>query len=232
MTQPNARQRELWAADGVNGEPGFAAATFEEYNEKIAASDLRRYLKKGPMPWTKALIEALKAEGIEGATLLNIGGGIGAIQHELFAAGLGGATAVEASYAYLDTARTESARRGDGSRITYRHGDFVEVAESVPRADIVTLERVLNVYPDWERLAGLSAEHAQRIYGLVVPRDTLFVRLVIAAMNRVLRLQRRRVRAAIVAIDAIDRVLREKGLVPHFSAKVGPAWQVAVYRRP
>jgi hypothetical protein len=135
-------------------------------------------------------------------------------------------------HAPISTRPGRRARRGDGSRITYRHGDFVEVAESVPRADIVTLERVLNVYPDWERLAGLSAEHAQRIYGLVVPRDTLFVRLVIAAMNRVLRLQRRRVRAAIVAIDAIDRVLREKGLVPHFSAKVGPAWQVAVYRRP
>jgi 2-polyprenyl-3-methyl-5-hydroxy-6-metoxy-1,4-benzoquinol methylase len=53
------------------------------YNEKLAASQLRKYREKGPIASTQALIDALKAEGVEGATLLDIGGGIGAIQHEL-----------------------------------------------------------------------------------------------------------------------------------------------------
>ena len=109
------------------------------------------------LAWTRTLIEALKAEGVEGATLLDIGGGIGVIQHELLAAGAASAISVDASSAYLDAAREESDRRGLRGRVTYRHGDFVELAESVPPADIVTLERVLNVYPDWVRLAGVSA---------------------------------------------------------------------------
>ncbi len=201
------------------------------YNEKRAASDLRKYREKGPIPSTRALIEALKAEGVEGVTLLDIGGGIGAIQHELLDAGVAHATSIDASAPYLDAAREESNRRCHGDRVTYRHGDFVELAESVAPADIVTLDRVINVYPDWERLAGLAAARAQRMYGLVYPRDTRMVRLVILAMNLLLRLLRKPVRAAIRPADAIERIARENGLSPHLTRNVGPAWQIALFRR-
>ena len=202
------------------------------YNEKKAASELRKYREKGPIPSTKALIDALIAEGVEGATVLDIGGGIGAVQHELLAAGAAHVTSVDASASYLEVAREEARRRGVEDRVTYRHGDFVEVAESVPRADIVTLDRVLNVYPDWKRLVELSAARAQRLYGLVYPRNTPLVRFVIVVMNMVLRLGREPVRAAIRPADEIERIARENGLVPHAVEDVGPAWRVLVYRRP
>lgn len=207
------------------------ASPFEAYDEKIAAAELRRYRKKGPKPWTRALVDALVAEGVQGTTLLDIGGGIGAIQHELLAAGSVSATSVDASSAYLDAAREESDRRGLSGRVTYHHGDFVELAPSVPPADIVTLERVLNVYPDWERLAALSAERAQRLYGIVIPRDTPFVRFVIRLINFRLRRQRKRLRAAVIPIDGVDQVLQRKGFSRQMSARVGPAWQVAIYSR-
>jgi Methyltransferase domain len=201
------------------------------YNQKKAASELRKYRDKGPIPSTKALIDALVAESIEGATVLDIGGGIGAVQHELLAAGAAHVTSVDASVSYLEAAREEASRRGVEDRVTYRHGDFVELAESVPPADIVTLDRVLNVYPDWRRLVELSAARAHRLYGLVYPRDTPMVRLVILVMNLVLRLRRARVRAAIRPVDEIERIARENGLALHASKNVGPAWQVAVYHR-
>jgi hypothetical protein len=201
------------------------------YDEKRAASDLRRYRDKGPIPSTRALIEALIADGVEGATLLDIGGGIGAIQHELLDAGATRATSVDASAPYLNAARAESQRRGRDARVTYLHGDFVDLADSVPSAGIVTLDRVINVYPDWERLAGLAATRAQRLYGLVYPRDTGMVRVVILAMNLMLRLRRKHVRASMRPGDAIERIARENGLAPLFTRNVGPAWQVAVFRR-
>jgi len=201
------------------------------YNEKLATSQLQKYREKGPIPSTQALIDALKAEGVEGATLLDIGGGIGAIQHELLAAGAARATSVDASGPYLEAAREEGIRRGVGDRITYLHGDFVELAESIAPAEIVTLDRVINVYPDWERLVDLSAARAQRLYGLVYPRDTPMVRLVIFAMNLILRLRRKPVRASIRPRDAIERIARESGLTPQESRDVGPAWQVAIFRR-
>jgi 2-polyprenyl-3-methyl-5-hydroxy-6-metoxy-1,4-benzoquinol methylase len=202
------------------------------YNRKKAASELRKYREKGPIPSTKALIDALVAESVEGATVLDIGGGVGAIQHELLAAGAAHVMSVDASASYLEAAREEGSRRGVEDRVTYRHGDFVELAESVSPADIVTLDRVLNVYPDWERLANLSAARAKRLYGLVYPRDTRMVRLVVFVMNLMLRVRRKPVRAAIRPADAIERIVRENGLSPHFSQSVGPAWQVALYRRP
>jgi hypothetical protein len=201
------------------------------YNDKLAASQLRKYRESGPIPATRALVDALKAEGVEGATLLDIGGGVGVIQHELLAAGATHATSVDASAPYLEASRNEAERRGHGERVTYQHGDFVELAESIAPADIVTLDRVLNVYPDWERLAHLSAAHAQRLYGLVYPRDTPMVKGVVFAMNLVLRLRRKPVRASIRPVDTIERIARENGLSPHVFQSVGPAWQVAVYRR-
>ena len=45
------------------------------------------YVSGEASPATKALIEAILAEGIAGATLLDIGGGIGAIAFELLEAG-------------------------------------------------------------------------------------------------------------------------------------------------
>jgi hypothetical protein len=45
------------------------------YDAKLAASELAKYRTEGPRPWTRTLIEALKAEGVEGSTLLDIGGG-------------------------------------------------------------------------------------------------------------------------------------------------------------
>ena len=208
-----------------------SASPFEAYDEKLAATDLRRYRKKGPNPWTRALVEALKAEGVQGTTLLDIGGGIGAIQHELLTAGAVSATSVDASSAYLTAAREESDRRGLSGPVTYHHGDFVDMAPSVPPADIVTLDRVLNVYPDWEQLAALSAERAQRLYGIVIPRNTPFVRFVISVINLTMRLKRKRLRAAVVPIEEIDRVLGTVGFRRHSSTRVGPAWQVAIYRR-
>jgi magnesium-protoporphyrin O-methyltransferase len=205
-------------------------AQYEAFYGRRAAADLRSYREKGPRAWTRVLLAALTAEGVAGATVLDIGGGIGAIHHELLDAGAASATCIEASSGYLAAARDESERRGHSARVTYRHGDFVDLAASIPRADIVTLERVLNVYPDWERLASLAAASADRILAVVIPRDTPFVRFVIGAMNLALRLQRQQVRARVIPHDAIDRIARAAGLTPASSVTAGPAWQVLVFR--
>ena len=198
------------------------------YNPSKAASELRSYRNRGPIPSTRMLIDALKTEGVEGATVIDIGGGIGAIQHELLAAGAAHVTSIDASDAYIRTAREESDRRGLTGRVTYQHGDFLELAETIRPADIVTLDRVINVYPDWKRLIHLSAARARRLYGLVYPRNTLPVKMVVSVMN--LLVWRGPVHATVPSPDVIDSLTSEAGLVRFFSKTTGP-WQVAVYRR-
>ena len=201
----------------------------EFYHARKAASELRSYRHTGPIRSTRMLIDALTAEGVEGATVIDIGGGIGAIQHELLAAGAAHVASIDASDAYIGTAREESDRRGLTARVTYHHGDFLELAETVPPADIVTLDRVINVYPDWTRLIQVSAAHARRLYGLVYPRNTLPVRMVVAVMN--LLVWRGPVHASVRSPETIDKLAGEAGLVRFFSKTTGP-WEVALYRRP
>jgi len=202
------------------------------YDEKLASSQLSSYRTNGPIASTRALIETLVAEGVAGATLLDIGGGVGAIQHELLDAGASHATSVDASSAYLEASREEGRRRGHNGRVTYLHGDFVDLADSVPPAEIVTLDRVINVYPDWERLAGLAAARATRLFGLVYPRDTRLVGVVVGAMNVVLRLKRAAVRASIPSGDVLRQIAHQNGLELQALRDVGPAWRVVVYGRP
>jgi hypothetical protein len=75
-------------------------------------------------------------------------------------------------------------------------------------------------------LAGLSVERARPLYGLVYPRDTRIVRLVVVAPSLILRLLRKPVRGLVRPVDAIERIARENGLSPDFSGGVGRAWQV------
>jgi hypothetical protein len=55
--------------------------------------------------------------------------------------------------------------------------------------------------------------------------------MVISSINLMLRLKRTRVRAAVVPIDAIDRVLGNMGFRCQSPTRVGPAWHAVVYRR-
>ncbi len=57
------------------------------FDRRAAERELRQYRAAGPGGTTRLLIDALKAEGVAGLTLLDIGGGVGAIQHELLRAG-------------------------------------------------------------------------------------------------------------------------------------------------
>jgi Methyltransferase domain len=203
----------------------------EIFGERTARHDLRRYRKRGPSKPTRMLIEALRREGIKDATVLDIGGGIGAIQHELLDAGADRATSVEASAAYLCAAREEAERRGHGDRIAYEAGDFVALADRVEPADVVTLDRVICCYPDMESLVGRSADRARRLYGLIYPQDRWWVGLGIRLTNLIMRVSRRAFRAHLHRTTAVDAVAREHGLAPKFTGRAGPVWQVAVYVR-
>src|SRR5881394_3076776 len=134
------------------------------FSGRRAKKDLERYRKKGPDKTTRMLIDALKQAGVEHRTLLDIGGGVGAIDHELLAAGATSAVHVEASAPFVLAATGEAARRGFAGRLESKRGDFVELAAGIAPADVVTLDRVICCYPDMKTLVSESAAHARQLY--------------------------------------------------------------------
>ena len=204
------------------------------FDQKVAARELRHYRKRGPRSSTRLLIEALIAQGVDGVTLLDIGGGVGAIQHGLLKAGVAGAVSVDASSAYLGAAKEEAERLGLASRVSYHHGDFVALAPSLPMADVVTLDRVVCCYHDMASLVSLSSALARRWYGLVYPRDgwwpkTLW-RLATPLLDLWMRLQRNPYRAYLHPTREVDAIVQANGFQPAFYRTSG-IWQVVVYER-
>src|SRR5260370_4328492 len=108
------------------------------FNVQRITKELARYRQRGPAKNTRLLVEALLAElqaqGIEGRTLLDIGGGIGAIPHLLLEDGMRQAMVVEASAAYLAAAREEAERRGLAKQLSFQHRALGTLAPSIPPA--------------------------------------------------------------------------------------------------
>ena len=200
------------------------------FDQREADSELRRYRKGGPLKTTRMLIDAIKTRGVEGKTLLDIGGGVGVVQHELLKAGVGNCTSVDASMAYLQTARQEAERQGHTDRLLQRHGDFVDIAPEIGSADVVTLDRVICCYHDVERLVGLSSERAREVYGLVYPRDNRAVRFAFRAFNAYLWLRRSSFRVFVHPATLIDSIARRAGFDQSFHHRT-LVWNVVVYTR-
>jgi hypothetical protein len=198
------------------------------FNDTLVSKELGEYRVKGPAKTTRWMIDALKAEGVADYHLLDIGGGVGAVQHALIEAGVKAATDVDASNAYIKAARQEAERRGIAERLRFEHGNFVDVAPQIPAADIVTLDRVVCCYPDMEKLVGLSAARARKLYGLVYPRDAWWVKIGVALLNVLFKLQRKPFRTFVHSTQAVDSLVRRQGLRPRFFRQT-LMWQVVVY---
>src|ERR1043166_229993 len=186
-----------------------------QFDRKRAARELESYRADGPSnATTRALIKLLGRTSAAGSTLLDIGGGVGAIQYDLLPRG----------------ARAEAERQGVSARIDFRLGDFVALAPDVPAADIVTLDRVVCCYPDMEPLVRLSAERCRRLYGLSYPRDRWPVRATVATENVFRRMFGNPFRSFVHSPAAMDRLITGLGFTLLSSVRTF-AWEIAVYRR-
>ena len=199
-------------------------------DENIALSDRDSYLSSGPDETTRMLLDMIEANSDPGASVLDVGGGIGVIGHELLKAGASTAVLVEASPSYLKVAREEAGKANLLDRMQIVAGDFVRHAGDIDAADIVTLDRVVCCYPDADELVSTSASHAKQLYGLVLPRDRWYVRWATRLDNVRWWLKRSAYRAYAHANTGIDEHARAAGLVVRSEAFTR-FWRVVLYAR-
>jgi SAM-dependent methyltransferase len=195
-----------------------------------ALSDRERYHAKGPDATTRMLLDMIQVHPVAGATVLDVGGGIGIIDHELLAAGASRAVLVEASPAYLEAARAEAGEAGLLERMEIVAGDLVRRADEIDAADIVTLDRVVCCYRGADELVSVSAARAGRLYGLVLPRDRWYVRWLVRLENVRWWLRGSAYRGYAHANARIDARVRAAGLRQRSEAFT-PLWRVVLYER-
>ena len=200
------------------------------FNDRVARRELRKYNKRGATGMTVKLIQAIKRESIVSLSLMDIGGGVGAIQHELVEAGAGNIVSVDAAPAYLEASRQIADRLNYLDRVEYHQGDFVELAADLPASDIVTLDKVVCCYSDMEALVSKSAQLTRRYYGLVLPRENWLVVIIQQITNLVTSLRRVPFKMYIHSHEQISSLLRKIGF-EEISTKQDIFWQANLYRR-
>jgi len=204
--------------------------TDSAFSEAEARADLKNYRKRGPAEQTKLILEAIRSLELENADLLDIGGGIGAIHHELLEDMARKATHVDASSAYLKEAKEETARRGHGERVNFIHADFTQVASDLPKADIVTLDRVVCCYPDFRGLLKAAAQHSRSAVALTYPRETWYLRVGLKVVNIFQNLRRDPFRVFLHPISEMDSLLKREGF-ERVSLRRLFVWEMSLYQR-
>jgi magnesium-protoporphyrin O-methyltransferase len=197
------------------------------FDEKTAGRDARRYRRKGLDRTARRIVAFLRERGIVGRTLLEVGGGVGALEIELLRSGAARAVNVELSPAYDHEAAGLAREAGVADRIARRHGDFAAGTFALP-ADVVLLHRVVCCYPEPEALVGAAADQARSVLVVSFPRESRLMR----AGVRVVNLWMRRIgfRVYVHPVDAILGPAERRGLRPAFEHR-GRLWHVAALER-
>ena len=202
----------------------------QTFDDDLAQDELESYREEGADKTTGWLLDRLQEEDLDGNTLLDIGGGIGAIQLELIFAGVSHATSVDASTAYLKSARQEAERLGMEEQITQHHGDFVYIASDLEETDIVTLDRVICCYPDMPALVSKSAGLAKKYYGAIYPRDTWWLRAAQKIGDLFLWVSRNPFRFFVHPTEEVEGILQRQGFERIYHRQ-NFIWQVALFER-
>ena len=203
---------------------------FLGYDGLNAATDLRRWREGRLNPATRELIEVVLGHGVDGARVLDVGAGVGAVHVALLESGGATAIDVDASREFLATARGEAERRGLQDRIEYRYGDFVEVGGDLPSADIVTLDSVICCYPYLEPLLDAATRSRPLLVGITYPRDVWWMRAFMRLYNVIQALQRNPARYFVHRHARLQRWMHETGYRNVHEGGIRP-WRVVVYQR-
>jgi 2-polyprenyl-3-methyl-5-hydroxy-6-metoxy-1,4-benzoquinol methylase len=200
------------------------------FSKRAARRDAKRYRHNGLDDTAMEMVAFLRERGVEGASVLEIGGGVGAIQLELLKAGAAHATNLELSPEYEEPAFELTRELGLDGDVERRLGDIVQEPGLAGPADAVVMHRVVCCYPDYEALVGAAAERARRYLVMSFPRPRWAIRAAMGAVNVAARLLRWEYRTWVHPPQALVAAAERRGLNLAEESR-GRIWQVAALER-
>jgi tRNA1(Val) A37 N6-methylase TrmN6 len=200
------------------------------FGEAEAKANLKDYRRRGPAKQTQLILEAVRSLKLKDAELLDIGGGIGTIHHELLQDVASHATHVDASSAYLKVATEEAARLRHEAQVKFIHADFTDVANELPPADVVTLDRVVCCYPNFRALLKAASSKSRKAIALTYPRETWYLRMGLKIINFFQWLRNDPFRVFVHPVAEMEALLNNEGL-QKVSVRQLMVWEMALYQR-
>jgi 2-polyprenyl-3-methyl-5-hydroxy-6-metoxy-1,4-benzoquinol methylase len=206
--------------------PGYQTVFSDRFARRLA----RTYRKRGLSDTQRRMVSFVTERGIQDASVLEIGGGVGDLQIELLHRGAGTATNLEISRGYEAEAAALLERSGMADRVTRRFVDIAASPDEVEPADVVILHRVVCCYPDYEQLVSAAARHARRLLVFSHPPRNVFTRAAIRFENLLQRLRGSDFRSFVHPPAAMITVAEASGLSVNYRHR-GLAWHIVGLER-
>jgi SAM-dependent methyltransferase len=175
------------------------------------------------------LRDALRARGIEGQTILEIGCGVGRLHRCLLADGAASAVGIELQKRYIERAKQLARSEGLEDRVTYYQDDFLALVDRLETADLVILDKVVHCTHDPESLIRESTAHTRFVYAIAFPARRPLLALSMWLLGPLLRLILP-FRVRFSSPEKIRHWVRENGfeLVFHHASEM---WHTEIYVR-
>ena len=200
------------------------------FDRKVAEKEMKSYKKKGAKRVTSILIQLLSMYSTPGASLLDIGGGIGAIQWEFLSNGASHTTDVDASGSYLNMAGNYAEEKDWSDKTQFIQGDFVDVSEKTEMHDVVSLDKVVCCYPDYKEILIKATSKCKKSIALSYPMGG-FIAQVFRGLGVIyMKLKQNPFKPYVHNPSDIENLIISQGFVKSQSTFVFP-WHVQMYSR-
>jgi magnesium-protoporphyrin O-methyltransferase len=190
------------------------------------------YRKNGLGETSSAIAEGLGESGIAGATVLELGCGIGALMLALIRKGAASAVGVDLSPKAIQLARALASESGLSGSVSFEVGDAA--VKELRRSDVVILDTVLCCYPDVDALVENSASAAAKYYAFSVPDDRRFATRVLKPLLPLQRLFNRSggFKFFIHPTRRITQMLEARGFRQVSKSSAGWIWSAFLFAAP
>ena len=200
----------------------------EPFTEKQARRDARRLRRKGLDEWARRVADTVHPAG---ATVLEVGAGIGALTLELLERGAIRAVDIELSPGYERVALQLAQEHGVADAVERRVLDFAQSADDLEPADVVVMHRVVCCTPDGVGVVRAAASRARRELAFSFPRSGPGARVFARVAGLVARALGWEWRFYVHSPKAMIRAAEEEGLRQTRDER-GFVWSIAAFERP
>ena len=200
------------------------------FDSKRALKEMGDYLTSGPKKSTCHLLDPLLAHVTPKDSLMDIGSGVGAIIWELLDAGIKKATYLDISPGYSQVFKDQIDLRGKNKPIQVETGDFTELYENITPSDIVTLDKVICCYEDYQPLVALSTKKCKRLYAYTIPRNVWWVKAVNGIGAILKSFSKNHLQSLVHSTSKIEELVLAEGFNKIFE-NYNREWLTVIYER-
>lgn len=202
------------------------------FDMKTANKQYKHFLKKGPSRVTSTMIGQLSnhVDFESSKTMIDVGGGVGALQWWFLKAGGAKTTSVDASSAYIRKAKEHAAGNNWADQVHFVMGDVADVKDQIEPADLITLDKVVCCYPDYKTIINVCCDKSKSLASLSYPMDGIISNLIANIGALFTRFKTKTFRPYVHPVRDIRKEFERLGF-ERVSHSLSFPWHIETYKR-